>query len=122
MYEIFESLLREKGITAYKISKETGVTQTALSNWKRGKSTPNAINLQKLADYLEVSLDYLMTGNTSIETFLTPSVQTVQIAQALSKNPTLYQLLEDAKNADNEDLETILYVLQALKRKESKNS
>jgi ABC-type Mn2+/Zn2+ transport system ATPase subunit len=122
MYEIFESLLREKGITAYKISKETGVTQTALSNWKRGKSTPNARNLQKLADYLEVSLDYLMTGNTSIETFLTPSVQTVQIAQALSKNPTLYQLLEDAKNADNEDLETILYVLQALKRKESKNS
>lgn len=36
MYEIFEKLLREKGITAYKVAKEAGVTQTALSNWKTG--------------------------------------------------------------------------------------
>ena len=62
MYEIFEKLLREKGITAYKVAKEAGVTQTALSNWKTGKSTPTTKTLQKIADYFGVSLDYLTKG------------------------------------------------------------
>lgn len=29
MYEIFEQLLQKKGISAYKVAKEAGVTQTA---------------------------------------------------------------------------------------------
>lgn len=62
MYQIFERLLLQNGITAYKVSKETGVTQTMLSNWKNGKSIPNATNLKKIADYFGVTVDYLMTG------------------------------------------------------------
>lgn len=41
MYEVFEQLLQKFGVTPYKISKQTGVTQTTLSNWKNGKSTPS---------------------------------------------------------------------------------
>lgn len=62
MYEIFEQLLQKNGISAYKVSKEAGVTQTALSNWKNGRNTPSAQTLQKIADYFGVSIDYLMTG------------------------------------------------------------
>lgn len=62
MYKIFEQLLNEQNLTAYKVSKETGVTQTALSNWKTGKSTPNTKTLQKLADYFGVTVDYLING------------------------------------------------------------
>ena len=62
MYEIFEKLLNERNITAYKVSKDTGVTQTALSNWKTGKSTPTAKTLRKIADYFGVTIDYLMNG------------------------------------------------------------
>ena len=70
MYEYFEKLLKEKGLTAYRISKETGVTQSTLSDWKRGRSTPKTENMKKIADFLNVSVDYLMTGkepNTSTE-------------------------------------------------------
>ena len=62
MYEIFEQLLQKNGISAYKVSKEAGVTQTALSNWKNGRNTPSAQTLQKIADYFGVSIDYLRTG------------------------------------------------------------
>lgn len=62
MYEIFEQLLQKYGITSYKVAKEAGVTQTALSNWKLGKSTPTTKTLQKIADYFGVTLDYLMSG------------------------------------------------------------
>lgn len=67
MYDIFEQLLQKNNVTAYKAAKETGVTQTALSNWKSGKSTPATKTLQKLADYFGVTIDYLLTGNENEE-------------------------------------------------------
>lgn len=75
MYEIFEQLLQKYGISAYKVAKETGVTQSTLSDWKRGRSTPKSENMKKIADFFGVTVDYIMTGNKSIEppkTVLTP--------------------------------------------------
>ena len=62
MYEIFEQLLQMYNVTPYKVSKETGVTQSTLSDWKRGRSTPKSDNMKKIADYFGVTVDYLMTG------------------------------------------------------------
>ena len=62
MYEIFEQLLKKRKITPYRVSKETGVPQSTLSDWKRGRSVPKTEKLQKIANYLGVTLDYLL-GN-----------------------------------------------------------
>lgn len=67
MYEIFSNLLQKHGISAYKVSKETGVSQSTLSDWKRGISTPKQDKLQKIADYFGVTIDYLMTGKENAE-------------------------------------------------------
>lgn len=61
MYEIFRKLLDEKGITSYQVSKDTGISQTTLSDWKLGKSTPKADKLKKLADYFGVSVDIFIS-------------------------------------------------------------
>lgn len=34
MYEVFEQLLQKFGVTAYQVSKATGIPQSTLSNWK----------------------------------------------------------------------------------------
>lgn len=66
MYEIFKKLMEEKGLTAYKVSTDTGISQATLSDWKNGKiSSPKMDKLVVLAKYFDVDLDYLM-GNTSI--------------------------------------------------------
>lgn len=62
MYEIFLKLLGEKGVTAYKVGKETGIASSTFTDWKTGRSVPKQEKLQKIADYFGVSLDYLMTG------------------------------------------------------------
>ena len=62
MYEIFENLLKERGITAYKVAQDTGITTATLSSWKKGRYTPKREKLQKIADYFGVTVDYLMTG------------------------------------------------------------
>lgn len=75
MYEIFEQLLQKYGVTSYKVSKETGISQTSLSNWKSGRSNLKTDSLQKIADYFGVTIDYLLTGKNDSEkkeTKLTP--------------------------------------------------
>lgn len=62
MYEIFEKLLEERGITAYKVAKATGISTGSLTDWKKGRSAPKADKLQKIADYFGVTVDYLL-GN-----------------------------------------------------------
>ncbi len=63
MYERFVQLLQENNMTAYRVAKETGVTQTTLSDWKTARATPKTATLQKIADFFNVSLDWL-TGKT----------------------------------------------------------
>jgi len=62
MYEIFVKLLEKYGVTAYKVSKATGIAGSTFSDWKSGRSTPKQDKLQKIADYFGVTVEYLMTG------------------------------------------------------------
>ena len=62
MYEVFERLLAEHGITAYKVAKATGITTATLTSWKKGRYTPKQEKLQKIADYFGVTVEYIMTG------------------------------------------------------------
>ena len=60
MYEKYVKLLKKQGVTSYKVAKDAGITQTILSNWKNGISTPKTDTLKKLADYFGVTIDYFL--------------------------------------------------------------
>lgn len=62
MYSIFEELCNSRGVTPYKVGKETEISSSTLSDWKNGKYKPKQDKLQKIADYFDVSVDYLMNG------------------------------------------------------------
>lgn len=63
-YDIFSDLLKQRGIKAIDVSRHTGIATSTLSEWKNGKSEPKIDKMQKIADYFNVSLDYL-TGKTT---------------------------------------------------------
>lgn len=67
MYEIFVKLLEKYGVTAYKVSKATGIGGSTFTDWKNGRSVPKQDKLQKIADYFGVTIDYLMTGKEEPE-------------------------------------------------------
>lgn len=57
------------------VAKGTSITKSTFSDWKAGRYTPKQEKMQKIADFLGITVDYLMTGNESIEppkTVLTP--------------------------------------------------
>lgn len=94
MYEVFEQLLQKNGVTPYKVAKEAGVTQTALSNWKSGRSTPTTKTLRKIADYFGVTIDYLMNGEEKKERTLTPKDE-----RDLKRD--LDRIMEEIRKKDN---------------------
>lgn len=119
MYDIFEKLMKANGYTAYKVSMETGIAQSTLSDWKKGKSTPKTDKLQKIADLFSVSLEYLMTGEEKEggEAYYLND-ETKEIAQAIFENKDLRLLFDASRDASPEDLQTVHTMLLALKRKE----
>ena len=58
MYKKFADLLDENNKTAYQVSKETGIAQSVLSDWKTGRSKPKFDKLMALAKYFEVPVEY----------------------------------------------------------------
>lgn len=62
MYQKFAELLIKKGITAYQVSKETGIPNSTLSDWKAGRSKPKTEKLKILADYFGVTIEYFLEG------------------------------------------------------------
>nr|WP_312578249.1 helix-turn-helix transcriptional regulator [Sedimentibacter sp.] len=59
-YVKFEKMLKDKDVSAYKISKETGIATATLSAWKKRKYTPKIDKLQKIANYFNVSVEYFL--------------------------------------------------------------
>ena len=119
MYSIFEELLQKRGVSTYKVAKDTGIAQSVFSSWKNGISTPKQDKMQKIADYFNVSVEYLMTGKEKEggEKYYL-NEETSQIAQDIFDNKELRLLFDAAKDAQPDDLQTVHQMLLALKRKE----
>nr|DAT85869.1 MAG TPA: helix-turn-helix domain protein [Caudoviricetes sp.] len=58
MYKKFANLLVKNNKTAYQVSKDTGIAQSVLSDWKTGRSTPKFDKLFVLAKYFDVPVEY----------------------------------------------------------------
>lgn len=122
MYSIFEELLQKHGVSTYKVSKDTGIAQSIFSSWKNGISTPKQDKMQKIADYFNVSLEYLMTGEEKEggEKYYLND-ETAKMAQEIFENKELRMLFDTARDAEPEDLQAVHSMLLALKRKERGN-
>lgn len=58
MYKKFADLLDKNNKTAYKVSKDTGIAQSVISDWKNGRSKPKFDKLLTLAKYFNVPVEY----------------------------------------------------------------
>jgi len=56
-------LIKNKGITAFKLTSDLNLPNSAVTDWKNGRSKPGTDAIIKIAKYFGVSADYLLTGN-----------------------------------------------------------
>lgn len=115
MYEIFEQLLQIKGVTAYQVSKGTGINQAFFSDWKTKKKRSIGVEkLEKIADYFGVSVDYLMGRD---EKTTAEDVELNNYLEELRNRPEMKMLFSLAKGATKEDVEKAVKIIETMLKK-----
>lgn len=58
--DVFKELRLEKKLSQDAIAKDLDISQTLVYNWETNRSTPAPEMLEYIADYFDVSVDYLI--------------------------------------------------------------
>ncbi len=61
IFEKINTICKNKKITIKELEKNLKIANGTIGKWGKGKSTPKTNTLNKIADYLNVTLDYLIT-------------------------------------------------------------
>src|ERR1700722_7040670 len=61
--ERIRSARRERGLTQDDLADQVGVSRSAVAQWETGRTGQITGNLSRIADVLEVNVEYLMYGN-----------------------------------------------------------
>lgn len=67
--EVIKKLCKDNNISVNKLESELGFARGYIS--KLDKSTPNSVKLQQIAEFFNVSLDFLMSGTSTKEPNIT---------------------------------------------------
>ena len=105
-YQNFEELCKQRNIKPNKVSKETGVSTATLTSWKQGKYTPKPDKLKLIADFFNVSLEFLMRNE---DVLWNPVEQTMDYTISLSEEEQ--DLLMEYRKADDTQKEMIRRIL-----------
>ena len=78
-------LINQKQIKPALVAKETGISPVLFTQWKAGRQKPSTEALSTLADYLNVSVDYLLGRTENKETVSTENLfKTKKAPESLS--------------------------------------
>lgn len=100
-YENFEKLCILNNVKPNKVSQDTGISTATLSSWKKGKYTPKNEKLQIIADYFNVSLDYITTGKKS------------EIPLLKFNDDSVYEMIEIYEKLNKEQKSAVLNLLRS---------
>lgn len=60
--ERIKDLMNEERISQAELARSVGISQSAVCNWLNGKKEPSIDSLWRLADFFDVSVDYIIGG------------------------------------------------------------
>ena len=120
MYQHFEELCKQRGVSAYQVCKATGINAATISSWKSGDYTPKMPKLKLIAEYFDVPVEYLISGEypekeSKSGTKYYFSDETAEIAQAVFQDSSLRVLFDAARDAKPEDILMMAELLRKLK-------
>ena len=116
IYERYCEIRDRKGLKDAHVAEQSGIGRSTFSDWKSGRSEPKREKLEKIADVLGVSVEYLMTGETADGYYYDP--ETAALAQEIYQNPELHMLFDATRDASASDLKAFYDMVLLMKRRE----
>lgn len=100
---ILKKLRTEKNITQKDLAKYLGVSDRSVGYYETGQRTPPPDIIEKIADYFNVSVDYLL-GRTNIRNPYTIKIDTPEKANNFADE--ILQILIDTGELTKEELQS----------------
>ncbi len=113
--ELLASLRRERGILQKELAAYLNVTVATISNYEKGVHAPDYETLVKLADFFDVSTDYLLQ-----RTEYKSSIQTLN--QKLVVNYTVSELVNAILQLDQNSMTALIDYYELLSLRNSMNA
>lgn len=117
LYERIKELCKKRGTSVAEMERALGFARSSVS--KIDKHVPSADKLQKIADYLGVTIDSLMDGVPNIgpqnDTQWYINEETARIAQEIYEDPNKRALFYAARDSRPEDLKMAADMLERFK-------
>lgn len=94
--EKIKRLRKEKGKTQMEVAKALNITKGAYSNYENNHAAPSKDTLNKLSEYFDVSIDYLLSTEKD-----SPSTEIVTKLLELTKNKKIHWNIVDSIKDEN---------------------
>ncbi len=119
-FDNYCKLCKDKGLSPTGAGVEMGLSRGTVSAWRNKERLPQASQLQKIAEYFDVTVDYLLVNTKTGEREQAPEIaqQTVELEEYLNelKNREDMRILFSlAKNATKEEVMQAVKIIEALK-------
>ena len=85
-------LRKQKGLTQNELGERLGVSFQAVSKWERGETLPDTAILLDLAEVLETTVDYILTGGSKVLSYK-GKISVVQMADGITALKRMGELL-----------------------------
>jgi len=119
-YENYAKLKEKNGVNDFAVSKATGIAPATMSDWKNGRTEPKIDKLQKIADYFNVSIEYLMTGKDTEKVSDSGkkyyfSDETAELAQRAFEDKSTRILMDATRDLKPDDMKMVIDLAMRLK-------
>ncbi len=111
LYDIINELCKTKGITPGKMCRDIGISRGLITDLKMGrKHTANGSTLIKIANYLNVSVDFLLSGEKNNKDYS----EIDSLVNLLINNPEVRIILKRISNIPASELKKIITMIDIL--------
>lgn len=115
-YDLFCKLCSEKSISPTKASLEIGLSKSTATKWKNTGATPSGDTLNKIANYFNVSVDYLL-GKEQKER---ASSLDEKKPEDITLDDFTYAFLDESKELTEENKQKLLEMAKFFKMQQDK--
>lgn len=107
-----KTLRESRGLSQLELSKELGVSSGLIALYETGKRSPSKEKMEIIADYFNVSMDYLTGRELGSVYYLDPEV--AEMAQEIHDNKGLRILFDTTRNVTKEDLQIVIDIAKKM--------
>ena len=111
--DIIDARLKELGIKGSKMCDDLGISRSTLTELRKGRATTlKADRAVAIADYLGISVDYLLGNEEKLPA--TDDEELNEYLEELKTRPEMRMLFSLAKGATKQDVEQAVAIVEAL--------